>query len=80
MHGFVNVLMAAALAWSGHRAVEPVLLESDPQAFRFDDAARWRDLSLTTEQISDARRHFMHSIGSCSFEEPVADLKSLGWL
>jgi hypothetical protein len=31
-------------------------------------------------QIAEARREFAHSFGSCSFEEPVADLKQLGWL
>jgi hypothetical protein len=27
-----------------------------------------------------ARRDFAHSFGSCSFTEPVADLRVLGWL
>ena len=32
------------------------------------------------EQIRDARKNFMHAIGSCSFEEPLQDLRSLGLL
>jgi hypothetical protein len=83
MHGFVNVFVAAALAWQGNdrAAVIRVLHECDPESFDFfDDALRWRDRRLTTEQIVAARRDFAHSFGSCSFEEPVAGLRALGWL
>lgn len=77
MHGFLNVLMASALAWHGERHIEPVLAETDATAFRFDDQARWRQKSLNEVQIRDARLNFMHSIGSCSFEEPVNELRAL---
>jgi hypothetical protein len=80
MHGFINVFLAAALAWNGTRHIAPVLAETDNSAFRFDDCAHWRDLSLSAEQVQDARTNFAHSFGSCSFEEPIADLKKLGWL
>jgi hypothetical protein len=77
MHGFVNVFMAAAFP---HHA-ERVLSEEDPQAFRFeDDAAWWRDHAVTTEHLEAVRREFAISFGSCSFEEPIADLQELGWL
>ncbi len=78
MHGFVNVLMAAAFAWHGERQIEPIISEMDPSAFKFDDRAHWRDLSLDTAQVREARQKFMHSVGTCSFEEPVQDLKGLG--
>lgn len=80
MHGFLNVFLAAAFAWHGDRDIESVLAETDPAAFRFDDRAHWRDRSLTAEQVWDARQHFAHSFGSCSFEEPVQDLEALGLL
>ncbi|HEY6390994.1 MAG TPA: hypothetical protein VIX89_06940 [Bryobacteraceae bacterium] len=83
MHGFVNVFLAAAFAWHGadRATVLDVLNETGAGAFQFhNDVARWRDRSLTTEQIADARRDFAHSFGSCSFEEPLADLRELGWL
>ncbi len=83
MHGFINVFTAAAFAWnraSGNSLVD-IIDETDPQAFRFTDRElSWRDQSLTTEQVEAARRDFAHSFGSCSFEEPVADLRQLGWL
>ncbi|HEX4595196.1 MAG TPA: hypothetical protein VH157_13020 [Bryobacteraceae bacterium] len=82
-HGFVNVFVAAAFAWHGNdrAAVAGVLHECDPKTFDFsDDELNWRGRTLTTAQIAAARRDFAHSFGSCSFEEPVADLRALGWL
>ncbi len=80
MHGFINVLMASAFAWSGDKEIEKIIEETDPTAFRFDDKACWRDKSLSADQVRDARQNFMHAIGSCSFEEPVQDLQALGLL
>jgi hypothetical protein len=80
MHGFLNVFVASALAWHGDCDLEPVLAETDATAFRFDDRAHWRDRSLSAEQVREAREHFLHAFGSCSFEEPIADLRALGML
>jgi hypothetical protein len=80
MHGFLNVLVASALAWHGERDIEPVLAETSANAFCFDDQLRWCDKSLSTEQVREARKSFIHSVGSCSFEEPVQELKGLGLL
>jgi hypothetical protein len=82
-HGFINVFVAAAFAWHGvdRGAVIGILHESDPEAFEFsDDTLVWRGRSLSTAQIATARRDFAHSFGSCSFEEPIADLAALGWI
>lgn len=77
MHGFVNVFLAAALL----PRAEQVLDEDDPDAFRFeDDTASWRGLAVATEDLARIRQEFAISFGSCSFEEPVKDLKELGWL
>jgi hypothetical protein len=80
MHGFLNVFLAAALAWHGDRDLEPVLAETDPAAFRFDEGVLWRDRSLSAAQVSDARTNFAHAFGSCSFDEPVQGLIELGIL
>ena len=80
MHGFINVLLAAAFAWHGDRDILPILKEEDAGAFRFDDRAHYKDRSLSLEQIKAARKEFLHSIGSCSFKEPVEDLETLGLL
>ena len=82
MHGFINVFVAAAFAWYGaeESQIVDVLNESDPGAFRFDESAHWRDAPLSPQQLADTRRHFAHNFGSCSFDEPVGDLRRLGWL
>jgi len=80
MHGFLNVLMASALAWHGELELEPIISETDPSAFSFDERAHWRDKSLSQAEIREARLNFMHSVGSCSFDEPVSDLQALGFL
>lgn len=83
MHGFVNLFVAAALAWNGagRSTVAALVSDCDAESFQFfDDALDWRGNGLSTEQIAAARRDFAHSFGSCSFEEPIADLRALGWL
>lgn len=80
MHGFLNVFLAAAFAWHGLRDLEPILAETDAGAFSFGEEASWRDQSLSTDQIRDARKNFAHAFGSCSFEEPIQDLEGLGLL
>jgi len=80
MHGFINLFLAAAFAWTGQQDILPVLSETDPCAFRFDEQAHWRGWSLTTGQVNDARQNFAHSFGSCSFTEPIDSLQELGWL
>jgi len=60
---------------------DAILAEHDPHAFAFDDdGASWRGHRVSTEDIITMRRDFATSFGSCSFEEPIGDLKELGWL
>jgi hypothetical protein len=83
MHGFLNVFAAAAFAKHGSSAaeIEAVLREKDPHAFVLDDdGLAWRDRRVATEAIAAVRRDFAASFGSCSFAEPVADLRALGLL
>jgi hypothetical protein len=80
MFGFLNVFLAAAFLYSGADSsdVEQVLCESDPAAFTFEDSGiQWRSLTLSVDQIRSARRDFALSFGSCSFTEPVQELKTL---
>jgi hypothetical protein len=84
MHGFINVFLAAALLHA--RAIDPdqavaTIEEIDPAAFRFTpDRAQWRDASVTLDELADACGSFALGFGSCSFTEPIADLRALGWL
>ena len=77
MHGFINVFLAAAFVDDA----EEVLLDGDPDSFEFDDdGVSWRGLRGTTEELARMRQELAISFGSCSFEEPLADLRELGWL
>jgi hypothetical protein len=83
MHGFLDVFVAAALAWQGasRQEVRAALEEAAPEAFRFEeDAVAWRDRRLSAQVLADCRESFAASFGSCSFAEPVADLRGLGVL
>jgi hypothetical protein len=83
MHGFLNVLLAAGFLRLG---MEPelalqVLNEQSAEAFLFDsDGVTWRDHRLGVRDIALARRDFLVSFGSCSFTEPVNDLRFLNLL
>ena len=37
----------------------------------------WKGRTLTVNALRDAREKFCRSFGSCSFEEPMNDLRSL---
>jgi hypothetical protein len=83
MHGFVNVFVAAVFAWQAadRDLILDVLNDADAGAFQFlASQLCWRGRSITRAEIESARRDFAHSFGSCSFAEPVADLRQLGWL
>jgi hypothetical protein len=80
MYGFLNVFLAAALLATGMPAAEvPALLEeTSADALRVDDSGiSWRGYCLTTDQAAAARASLALSFGSCSFREPIEDLKAL---
>ncbi len=70
MYGFLNLFTAAVLARRGVPAseLEPILLA--------ESASHLPPLTEMAE-IASVRRDFAISFGSCSFEEPIADLKAL---
>jgi hypothetical protein len=75
-HGFLN-LLAAVVFGDEHAA----LAETDGDAFVLDASVfSWRDRSAFAEEVADMRRSRFHSIGSCSFFEPVEELEALGVL
>ncbi len=83
-HGFVNVFLAAAVLWhrgSTEADALATLEETSPDAFQFaEDCVSWHGRTVTAAQLKAARRKFAISFGSCSFEEPMRELKELGWL
>jgi hypothetical protein len=68
MHGFLNVLAAAAHAPDLDRAALEAIIATE----------RLEELDLGGEEdLRRARRERFISFGSCSFEEPVEDLRAL---
>ena len=83
MHGFVNVFLAALLAYRGEdaRALTGTLEERHAAAFVFgEDNVRWHGFEAGVDEIEAMRREFAISYGSCSFSEPVEEAKTLEWL
>jgi len=74
-HGFLNLLAAAVFGDE-----EQALAEDDPGAFGLGATFSWRDHETDPEQLEQVRRALFVSIGSCSFTEPVDELKGLGLL
>jgi hypothetical protein len=83
MHGFLNVFLAAAFAQGGmdvDRLVE-LLEEKSPESFQFDSGGvTWRDEMIVRGQLRNSRNLLAIAFGSCSFEEPIDDLKKIGLL
>ena len=83
MHGFLNIFVAGIGLHAGvidAARVAEIVAEEDPRAFVLDGAhLAWRDVSLDAAAIVAGRAH-VASFGSCSFFEPVDDLRRLGLL
>ena len=83
MHGFMNLLCAAAIAYFGSSTEEAqsALEEDDPGNVRLDeDGLDWRSYHWSGNQLRKMRKEFFLSFGACSFAEPIQDLEALGWL
>lgn len=81
MHGFMNVFAAGILAYTNNLDEEElleVLSDDDPFEFVFGDSGFvWNELEVSNLQITEARDKFMLSYGSCSFDDPIEDLKTM---
>lgn len=84
MHGFLNLFLMTGFAREGYRLalLEEVMEEEFDEVFRFtDQSVSWRnEYRLNAFQLETVRRKGIHSFGSCSFDEPIADLQKLGIL
>lgn len=83
MYGFLNVMCAALLVGEGMPEAETIALleERDAAAFSIDaHGIRWRHWFIPAERIGRGRAVGAASFGSCSFEEPLSDLRALALL
>lgn len=81
MHGFLNLFTAAALMRLGDidaAEAEHVLDDRNECSFRFNECVvAWRDQNAECTELALVRETFALSFGSCSFDEPVEDLKKM---
>jgi hypothetical protein len=83
MHGFLNVFLTAAMVRDGMSEPDAaqLLAEEDPAAFLWEDkGAAWRSHCIGNPQLAAARKSFCLTVGSCSFAEPLDNVKALGLL
>lgn len=84
MHGFFNVFGAGILARVhplDRQTIQTIIEDETPLDFAFtDDGFAWRGLRATSHEITVARQQALISYGSCSFDEPREDLRTLGLL
>jgi len=93
MHGFLNLFTAATIAWSAARAGYAVPRDALATCLADEERANWHfdehGLTWSGEEepvhvglnvLRTMRSEFALSFGSCSFEEPIADLRELDLL
>jgi hypothetical protein len=81
MHGFLNVFGAGVLLYGNDLTEEDlinILSDENAENFKFDDSNfRWKEFKSPVKVIEKARKNFVISYGSCSFDEPREDLAAL---
>jgi len=81
MFGYLNVFLTAVLLRHGLSEPDALALleERSPAAFRVSrDAVEWRGHRADRQAIEAARREGIVAFGSCSFTEPVGELRTIG--
>lgn len=82
-HGFLNLLVATALAEDGASpdVLVAAIAEEDPSAFTVGaSGVGWKGHHVAGSAIEAMRATRFASYGSCSFDEPIEDLEALGML
>ena len=81
MHGFVNLVLAATLVATGRideNLADACLDDDRPEVFKISGrAGSWLNGVVTYSEVAHARRSLLRAVGTCSFEEPVAEIEAL---
>jgi len=84
VHGFLNLFCAAALTYVynfNFKTLFIILEEASKEDFIFsENYFTYKEWKVDSELIKKSREEFAFSYGSCSFTEPVDDLKKLKFL
>lgn len=75
-HGFLNLLAAAVFGNENEALADEEAASFAVERERF----AWRGREASAEDVARVRRELFVAFGSCSFSEPVEDLKALGIL
>jgi hypothetical protein len=83
MFGFLNVFLAAAFLTMGMSDEDAIRLlgDRDASAFGFgEQGVEWRRHHIDTAHLAATHERVFGSFGSCSFREPIDDLRSMALL
>jgi hypothetical protein len=78
MYGYLNLMVASLLAQDGapHSTIVTALLETDGHSIRGDsDGIEWRGHHFARPAVLRLRQRFCQGFGSCSFREPLDELR-----
>jgi hypothetical protein len=74
-HGFLNLLAAVVFG------DEEAALRAAPGSFSLDERSFcWDGRHAGADELAEIRATLFHSIGTCSFFEPVGELRGLGFV
>ncbi|MFV8829904.1 hypothetical protein [Alkalihalobacterium sp. APHAB7] len=84
MHGFLNIFTAGMLARTNTCSVEAlaeVIADEDPSHFTLtEEGVSWKGHLVNVPDINYVRQYALCSYGSCSFDEPLEDLRKLNMI
>jgi hypothetical protein len=93
MHGFLNLFTAAAIAWSARQSGGDVLRVTLATCLADQERADWHfggdaltwsgdeaPVRIDVDVLRAVRSKFALSFGTCSFEEPIEELRELDLL
>ena len=79
--GFLPICVAGLILESAPGATDDArrcLDDADPSSFQLTpQSLQWHDYHWTPEMCRQWRTQRLHSVGSCSFDEPLADIQEL---
>jgi hypothetical protein len=83
MHGFVNFFVAATAAHQGATEIEVEEILDDREHGNFSathESLQWRGRAFSSEKVREMRHRLAISFGSCSFEEPIEEMRAMRWI
>lgn len=81
MYGFLSLFGLACLFWWERLSANELERGLQDAQIQADESGlHWGEAHCNPQEIEQFRREGGQSFGSCSFEEPVADLKEMQWI